>query len=227
MKLFFNLLTVSGEEESLISELWKYFYSTYLNPDEYYEHLGAGSSALISVRLIIAGLFIGMMLAAFAAVFNKRVLGGVVRKMLSAGAISTENAMTLEELGYEGNPIVRYAVRKSTNLRRVVKCVEEQNFDAAQAEKYNEYKRLKAENKSAPRFKDVSYKINPYADAFYIPEEMKYMADIKFEKKGTSWLGAIIFTVIMAIAFVAVMVALPYILNVVNDIVGIVGSSET
>ena len=53
------------------------------------------------------------------------------------------------------------------------------------------------------------------------------MADIKFEKKGTSWLGAIIFTVIMAIAFVAVMVALPYILNVVNDIVGIVGSSET
>ncbi len=225
MKLFYAALTVSEEELPLWKELWQYFYNTYLDPSEYYEHIDVGTGTLLSVRIIILGLCIGMVLAGFGAVFNKRVLGNVVRKILSAGALSPESAMTLEELGYENNFFVRLAVRKSTSLRRVVKCREEQEFNASQTEKYNEYLKLKAENKNIPKFKDTEYKINPYADAFYIPEEMKYMADIKFDKKGSTWLGAIIFTIVMVVVFVAIMVALPHILGLINDLAGSVDTS--
>ena len=43
------------------------------------------------------------------------------------------------------------------------------------------------------------------------------MADVKFEKKGSTWLGAIVFIVVLVIAFVALMWAMPYILSVLND----------
>ena len=67
--------------------------------------------------------------------------------------------------------------------------------------------------------------MNTYADSFFIPEKMKYTADIKFEKKGSTWLGAIIFAVIMLVVFIVAMVALPYLLNLLNDMVG--GFSST
>ena len=102
----------------------------------------------------------------------------------------------------------------------MVKCVEEQEFDKNQAEKLKEYQQERKENKKAPKFKEQVYKINPYADRFYIPEDMKYTADIKFEKKGNSWAGAIIFSLIMVVVFVAILVALPHIFELLNDLAG-------
>ena len=228
MRLFYSLLSASVEEElPFWKELWQYFYDTYLNPSEYYPNLDFGSGTMLSVRLIIFGLCVGMALAGFGAVFNKRVLGDVVRKILAAEALSPESAKTLEELGYENNAFVRLAVKKSTSLRRVVKCCEEQLFDAEQNEKYKEYLRLKEQDKKTPRFRHVEYKINPYADAFYIPEQMKYMADIKFEKKGNSWLGAVIFAVIMVIVFVLMMIALPHVLGLLDSFVGTFDSAPS
>lgn len=214
------LSTTADTEKSLLRELWEYFYDTYFNPSEYYENLNVGTGTMLSVRVIILGLCIGICVAAFAAVFNKRVLGDVVRKILGMEALSPESALTLEELGFENKPIIRLAVRKSTSLRRVVKCVEEQEFDKNQAEKLKEYQQERKKNKKAPKFKEQIYKINPYADRFYIPEDMKYTADIKFEKKGNSWAGAIIFSLIMVVVFVAILVALPHIFELLNDLAG-------
>ena len=54
----------------------------------------------------------------------------------------------------------------------------------------------------------------------HIPEDMKYTSDIKFEKKGNSWAGAIIFSLIMVVVFVAILVALPHIFELLNDLAG-------
>lgn len=69
--------------------------------------------------------------------------------------------------------------------------------------------------------------MDPLKHHFYIPEDMKYTADIKFEKKGTTLLGAILFVVIMAIAFVVLIVSLPGIFTVLDDFVGSLGGSKT
>ncbi len=225
MKFLYTALEVEEEQPSLISELWQYFYDTYIDPSEYYENISTGAGTLLSVRLMIFGLCVGLCVAAFGIVFNKRVLGNIVRKILASQALSPESAMTLEELGIENSFWARYAVRKSTSLRRVVKCREEQEFDKEQAEKYNQNVQARKTDKSVARFKAFDYKINPYADSFYIPEDMKYMADVKFDSKGTSWLGACVFTLVMAVVFIASMVALPHLLSLIDSIVGSVDTT--
>ena len=84
MRSLIGIFAVKAEEQSLFSELWEYFYNTYIDPSEYYENLNITSSDLLFIRLLILGLCVGLSLAAFGAVFNKRVLGGIVRKILKA-----------------------------------------------------------------------------------------------------------------------------------------------
>lgn len=211
------------EETTLIENLKQYFYGS----SEVYENLNMGTGSIFSVRLIIFGLCIGLALAGFAAVFNKRVLGGFVRRLLKDECLSPDSAKTVDELGYSTNLFIRLAVRKSTSLRRVVKCREEQIFLEELEQKRTEYQNKRAEDRSLPRFKEAEYKMDVMKDRFYIPEEMKYMADIKFEQKGTSWLGAVMFVVIMAIVFVAAMIALPYILDLINDAAGVFNSDPS
>ena len=220
-----GILTVSGEEQSIFVELWQYFYQTYLNPTEFYGNLGLSADSLWSIRIMILGLCIGFSVAAFGAVFNKRVLGNIVRKILKAEAFSPESALTLEELGLVDKPFAHFAVRKSTSIRRVVKCREELEFNEALSKARNEHEARRAGDKSIGRFKETDFKMNTYADSYFIPEKMKYTADIKFEKKGSTWLGAIIFTVIMVVVFIVAMVMLPRLLSLLNDIAGGFASS--
>ena len=138
-----------------------------------------------------------------------------------------ESALTLEELGLVDKPFVHFAVKKSTSLRRVVKCREELAFDEAQAQARKEHEARRATDKSIGRFKETEFSMNTYADAYFIPEKMKYTADIKFEKKGSTWFGAIIFAIIMIVAFIVAMVMLPRLLSLLNDVAGAVSSSST
>lgn len=219
--LLFSALSVAETESELEmplwKELWQYFYNTYINPAEYYENLGADSSTMLSVRLIIFGLFVGVSLATFASVFNKRVLGDVVRRLIAEEALSPDKALTLDELGYGSNPLIGLAVKKSTSLRRVVKCREEVAYDMETERKRREYEERRKGGEKLPKFKDTVYRIDTHTDAFYIPEDMKYMADVKFEKKGTTWLGACLTVVVMAVVFVAVMIALPHIFELLDS----------
>ncbi len=216
--LYTALATPEEDSRSLIAELWDIFYSEYLHPTVYYENLNIDGDTMFFINIIVFGLCIGIVFAAFAAVFNKRVLGNIVRKLLSEGAVSSESAKTLEELGVENSVLARYAVRKSVTLRRVVKCREEEEHIAAEAQKRREYGQEQESGKRSRKFVEAEYKINPYADTFYIPEEMKYMADVKFEKKGSTWLGAFVCIPVMIVVFVLIIVALPHIISLINDI---------
>lgn len=190
-----------------------------------YEYLGNGAGAMTSLPMIILGIFIGLALAAFASVFNKQVLGDFVRELLREEALSAESAKTLAELGYERKTVIRYSVRKGVNLRRVVRCREEEEYLAAIEAKREEYEEKRKNNKSLPRFKAEAFCVNADEHHFYIPEKMKYMADIKFEKKGSTWLGAFVFLLVLAIAFLLLMFALPHILSLLNEWFGWLGNS--
>lgn len=54
----------------------------------------------ITLRLIVWSLFAGFVVASLLAIYNKRVVGSIVRRMLSSAA-SEENAKTIGELGYD------------------------------------------------------------------------------------------------------------------------------
>lgn len=215
-----------SEEPSFFRAVWNFIYTTYVNPTEYYENLNLGTGGLLSVRILIIGMFAGLIIALFTSVFNKRVLGDVVRAIIKKEAFSPEKALNLEELGFEKSAIIRLAVRKSTTLRRVVKCREEEEFIAEQNARRNEYNEQRSQNKKLPRFKEQTYTINPYADTFYIPEEIRFMADVKFEAKGNTLKNAILCSVLLVVAMFVILGALPAILDLIDSIAGAVASNQ-
>jgi hypothetical protein len=214
MRFFQTVLTVSGEEESF----WGDFF-TDLYAYAYYPNLNMDTDSMIFIKNLILGIFIGLCIAAFGMVYNKRVLGKFVRALLREECLSKESAKTLSQLGVMQNYAIRNAVRKSVNLRRVVRCREEEEFLAEQEKLRLEFEESAKGDKKAS-FREEKFEIDTANDHFYIPEEMKYMADVKFESRGTTWLGAILFVIIMAIVFVALIIFLPDIFQMLDSFAG-------
>lgn len=213
----------NSTDTSFFEDLWNFIYGTYLSVDGNYQNLGLDTGVVTSVRIIVLGIFIGTLLACVYMVYNKQVLGGAVRRMLSEeqDCRSREKAKTLSELGLEKNILVRGAVQRSTSLRRVVKCVEEEDFYREQNERREEYDKKRAESeKKMPRFRELEYRVDPKADRFYIPEELCDMASHKFDSKGFGWVSAIIGIIVLCIGFFIILLVLPKVLTAVDDFLG-------
>ena len=207
-------------ELSFFEKLGALLYELFLKNDTYYINLDLGASDYKSIMIVIIAFFIGILMALISTVFNKRVLGGLVRTILRAEALSPESAKTLEELGVGRSLLLRRAVQKSVSLRRVVRCAEEEAFLAEQEQKRQEHEALREKDRHAKKFREVLYRHNPDSDRYYIPEEMKYMADTKFEAKGNSVLGLVLLILLVCAVFVNIAIFLPAILQLADNIAG-------
>ena len=87
--------------------------------------LTGGSSATASV---IWPMIIGVYIAIIIIFINKKTIGRLVKKLLSASADSEENAVSLKELGLEKKPSLRYALRPSSTLSNIIKRTEDERY---------------------------------------------------------------------------------------------------
>ena len=211
----------NASEMPLWKELWQYFEDKYFTLDlTQYENLGMGGGHLYSIPQMVAMMLIGVLIAACATMFNKNVLGDFVRSILQHQAYSPENAKTLEELGYLKNSTIRGALRRNVSLRRVVHCVEEENFAAEVKAQRDAYEERRAENPSMPAFIEPTYHMDVNTAHYYIAEKDKYMADIKFEKKGNNWFTFGFVVVCCIVLLYVALFVLPDIFQYMDNFVG-------
>ena len=201
-------------------DVWNYLYDVYLRVDGNYQNLGLEKMPLFSIRLTVLGIFLGIIIACVAMAYHKQFLGGVVRRLIERGCLSPENAMTAAELGYVKNPLIKHALEHSTSLRGVVKCVEEEEFYQQQAADMQVYEEKRRSEPKLPRYKSREYIIDTAADRFYIPDDKRIRAEIRFEKKGSGWLSTVISIAIMLVAFFALLLVLPQVLGFLDDLFG-------
>jgi hypothetical protein len=205
-KSFFRLLFEFIKEELLSTEFGNY------------QHISFDARSAASFRLLVFGLYLGINIAALIAIFNKRVLGDFVRALISNECFSPGSAKTLSDLGYQKNPAVRGSLRHGVTLRRVVHCVEEDEYLSALEQRRAEYETAEGSQKGRqPEFRETAYKINPDTAHFYIPERLKHMADIKFEKKGTNLFSFFAVLVLSTIMVVLVFKFMPDVLQMIDN----------
>ena len=165
-------------QNSTLGELVAYFQDTYFTI-----HFGAYDNFSITDRTVTVGntiipaLVWGIIIAAIATFFCRRVLGEFVRTLCKKEAFSPETSVTLFDTGLFRSTVVRSQLSHSAFLRKVVFCREEQEY---LAEKGN----------------DATYKIDFIKDHFYIPEDLKYRAENRFSVKGSTWMYVVL-TVIL------------------------------
>ena len=191
--------------KSFIEELWDYFVEFYLEANTAYPNLGMDGESIVSLPVIIAGLCIGTLVAVFAAMHESRVIGGYVRKMLEGKHIGKENAVTLEMLGTGERSSFGKALVRSVSLRRYVVCVEEEDF-------YE--KKINGEIDTKEEYKHT------VGEHFYIPEDKRIGAEFKYVKRSVKWWVIPIIVVGILVAFFALMLVIPYILELIDSFIG-------
>lgn len=201
-------------------DFWNSFRDTLLNAGTY-ENLSS-DSMLSLLPWIVIGMFVGVAIAFVMNVFTKRVLGEMVRAMLSTEVHSPESAKTLEELGLVKSFFLRRAVRGNVSLRRVVACREEEEFLRAEEEARAAYEEAREKDPSMKKYpkKLKAFRVDPEAHHFYIPEECRDMASVKFDQKGTSTGTLVLLFVLLAVFLIVLLIALPFIMKMIDGFVG-------
>lgn len=157
-----------------------------------------------SMDMVIWCMFIGLMLATIFMYYQKRVIGAFVRKLLSSDATDQASAKTLSELGYARNYSIRSALRGGGALRKLV------------WENGDNY----VENESGIKYSARQTPMDINTARFYIPEDNRIRAELRYSAKGSDIFMLIITAVVsLMIAYLAA-TYLPDLLNLVWSNVG-------
>lgn len=77
-----------------------------------------------TLAAILYPMLIGLIIGAIVVLFNKQVIGKLVKKLLDDKIHSEGSAKTLDELGFGKSRILKFLLRDGTTLRKVVKTAE-------------------------------------------------------------------------------------------------------
>ena len=188
-------------QNSTFGELITYFHQTYFSIRfGAYDNFSITEQTASIINKIIPALILGIILATIATVFCRRIVGEFVRTLIKNEALSPEAGMTLLDSGAFRSTVIRHELCRSAFLRKVVFCREEQEY-------------------LSEKGKDANYKIDFTRDHFYIPEDLKYRAENRFNPKGSGWLSAVL-TVILVPVFVGLLCRfLPNILQLADSLI--------
>ena len=201
-------------ESSVINELLTYLTERYFTVDlGTYENFSVGANTATSARNIILTLMIGFIVASAMTAYARQGLGGFVRKLLREECLSPEQAKTLMELGYFRSSMIRRELSRGSTLQMVVKQCDEAPLQAQSQP--SDPDQSKATQKEA----QAHHKIDFLTARFYIPEELRYRADIRFDAKGSTW-SLVAVTAVISI-FVAALLCwlLPDVLALADNII--------
>ena len=122
------LIKLSMEEITLIEEIWRVIVNKYFTAEfGTYDNIPIDFSDPMMPATFVFAISIAAITASAVAIFNKRVLGRLVRRLISRGGVGYENAKTLEELGLEKSRALKLFINKYA-LMRAVRCREEDEF---------------------------------------------------------------------------------------------------
>ena len=207
-RLFTVMLSVGGEtlwerisawyQNSLLNEILTYIEERYFTVEfGSYDNFAISGSAGTTARNAILAMAIGIVVASIMTAYLRNGLGGFVRKLIAEEANSPENAKTLTELGYFRSSMIRRELVRGSSLRMVVRCRETEACEDAE----REGQEIPENEKKTHTGVEKATKIDFCTAHFYIPEDLRYRAELRFDKKGSGW-GPVILTSI-AVIFVA------------------------
>lgn len=189
---------VSWYQQSFLHELVTLIGERYFNVEfGVYENFSFSEQSNSTAEILIIGIAIGVIIAAAFMSFTRTRIGRFVRKMIKGECFSAENSKTLTELEEFRNSTVRKQLSKGTILRNIVRCVEEDRAKEAGEE----------------------YQFDFKTAHFYIPEEQKYRADVRFEKKGIGWLVVLLTAVCAIVAASLLCTFLPDIVRLLDNLI--------
>ena len=164
----------------------------------------------MTLEIVVWSLFAGVILALLATLYNKRILGAFVRKLLTLEAVNADSAKTLGEVGYGNSKFVYFALRKNGGLRNLVVGLSPETDPSAEAEEIIT-KSYKLPSKEIPLSKMK----------FFIPEDKISKAEYMYSADGSNVLFIILAIVLLAVVATLVFTLAPDLIIMAKNTFGI------
>ena len=127
------------------------YFSSSLNAN--YENLDF-TGTVTTLLMVVSGACLGILLASFIIVFQKRVLGKFVRALLSRGAASPETALALSDLGLEKSGFIKRELSRASVSRKLISVVDAEGnvttYTDELAAAFPEFAAMQGKNEDAP-----------------------------------------------------------------------------
>lgn len=175
----------------------------------------------ITLTVVLWAMYLGLLLASAASLYNKAYVGDVVRALVKRECHSADAALTLEELGIKPTALRRRSLRASSTLRKYVKIANED--EGVKTISRNSFSRTLRRFLSMDASDEVVCDLT--AARFYMPEDKKDVAEIRYGKHVKRSSGIIAFAVTAALGLalvLALMYFIPEILELLDDLVSYV-----
>lgn len=152
---------------------------------------------MTEINTVVWGLAIGVILAVIFTYYNSVVLGGFVRKLISLDALSFDTALTVEELGYGKNFLVKKALMGAGAFRKIVFEVGDEIHVASEGHSFSA--------RTVP--------LDLTTARFYIARENKIMAEMRYDRQGASIFGVIVAIIIILVVAYLATLFIPFVLD--------------
>lgn len=187
-----------------------------------------------TARNVILAVALGVILAAVGIFYTRRYPGGLVRALLKAGAHTPDQAMTLAELGYfysigirlnlkHGGVLTKTVVRAGDPEPPVPLELREEPPEAALKEQPEAAPEetvaadgAEAVTDGANGAEQVPKPFDFVVDRFYIPEVLRYRAEVRYTQKGSGVLPLVLTVILTMIGSGLLCRYLPNILSLVD-----------
>ena len=168
----------------------------------------------LSVYLVILGVCMGLIIGLVYSYFT-RIAAYRLTKALVSGEINTpEKAATLDELGVKSQPRLRRMLKSGRVIRRTILCanVEEMQDSNPSGLKKFWYKKFLGQ--------DIPEKTDFKVARFYLPEENRIAAEVRYSREGMSPAALVITIIIILGVAVGAMFIVPELLIMTENVFG-------
>ena len=155
---------------------------------------------LSGLNMIIWCMYVGIVLATVYSYYQKQIIGGFVSKLRQSGANTPETAKSLEELGYLHHAAIRRELSKPAPLRKMVWEAEDEH----------------QEGEDGVIFCTRQNKLDLNTGRFYVPEEKRIEAELRYEPKGNDLLAVIMSVVVFFALAVLACAFLPTLMDLIE-----------
>lgn len=149
-----------------------------------------GTNTVTTLNIIVWSLFIGFIIAIGISVYNKTVVGSLVRGLISKKAFSEDSAVTAADVGCK-NMFVRLALNKNSTLRRIVCAAGKNNNESVSLD----------------------------SDKFYIPDSSQEKAEAIYSKNGVSIKNVLIAIVVLVLVAFAALYIVPDLIQMLSNFI--------
>ncbi len=174
-----------------------------------YDNFSFGNP-IVTYRLLIAALALGLIIASALMIYKRRVLGKLARELNRAEVFSPDKAKTLSELGLDRDRATVASLKRGT-LRRMIPSVDK--------DQHREKVQKMIEDSKGKRVKLPELRPCPESDRYYLPtDECKRAALVSvFENKGNDLIGFILTVIFCVAAGAALFAAVPWFIELLDS----------